>query len=90
MGAVGCVGNLVVLIGRLLAPTTNVVHSLYIRNLALSDLLMGIYLFAIASADHHYRGVYLEHEYDWRHSTLCNVCGKFSEILQFNFVLQIK
>lgn len=75
MGAVGCIGNIVVLIGRLLAPTTNVVHSLYIRNLALSDLLMGVYLFTIAGADHYYRDVYLEHEYEWRHSQLCNICG---------------
>ncbi|KAF5295007.1 hypothetical protein FQA39_LY13317, partial [Lamprigera yunnana] len=80
MGAVGCSGNIVVLLGRLIAPTNNVVHSLYIRNLALSDLLMGIYLFTIASADSHYRGVYLQHEYYWRHSTLCNICGFLSTL----------
>lgn len=76
MGAIGCTGNLVVLFGRLLYPTTNVVHSLYIRNLALSDLLMGVYLFTIAGADQHYRGVYLLHEFRWRHSHLCNLCGE--------------
>ncbi|KAF2879524.1 hypothetical protein ILUMI_26646, partial [Ignelater luminosus] len=80
MGAVGCSGNLIVLLGRLIAPTNNVVHSLYIRNLALSDLLMGIYLFTIASADQHYRGVYIQHEFDWRHSTLCNLCGFLSTL----------
>lgn len=80
MGAVGCSGNIIVLLGRLIAPTNNVVHSLYIRNLALSDLLMGIYLFTIASADHHYRGEYIQHEYDWRHSTLCNICGFLSTL----------
>ncbi|KAK4887781.1 hypothetical protein RN001_004052 [Aquatica leii] len=69
-----------ILLGRLIAPTNNVVHSLYIRNLALSDLLMGIYLFTIASADHHYRGEYIQHEYDWRHSTLCNICGFLSTL----------
>ncbi|GJQ84561.1 GPRGPH [Trypoxylus dichotomus] len=76
MAAVGCVGNIIVLLGRLLVPTNNVVHSLYIKNLAFSDLLMGVYLFAIAGADQNYRGVYLQHEYEWRHSSLCNICGK--------------
>jgi hypothetical protein len=75
MGTIGCTGNLIVLLGRLLAPTNNVVHSLYLRNLALSDLLMGVYLFAIAVADQHYRGVYLHYQYSWRHSYLCNLCG---------------
>ncbi|KAK9720503.1 Leucine rich repeat [Popillia japonica] len=76
MATVGCVGNIVVLLGRLIIPTNNVVHSLYIKNLSFSDLLMGIYLFTIAGVDQHYRGVYLQHEYNWRHSSLCNICGK--------------
>ncbi|CAH1382715.1 unnamed protein product [Tenebrio molitor] len=80
MGTIGCTGNLIVLLGRLLAPTNNVVHSLYLRNLALSDLLMGVYLFAIAVADQHYRGVYLHYQYSWRHSYLCNLCGFLSTL----------
>lgn len=76
MGTIGCIGNLVVLLGRLLYPTNNVVHSLYIRNLALSDLLMGVYLLVIAAVDQHYRGKYLLYEYRWRHSKMCNFCGK--------------
>ncbi|XP_017771648.1 PREDICTED: relaxin receptor 2-like isoform X2 [Nicrophorus vespilloides] len=76
MASVGCVGNVMVLLGRFIGgPTNNVVHSLYIKNLALSDLLMGIYLFAIASVDYRYRGEYLQHQWRWRHSTLCNICG---------------
>ncbi|KAB0799023.1 hypothetical protein PPYR_06903 [Photinus pyralis] len=80
MGAVGCSGNIIVLLGRLIAPANNVVHSLYIRNLALSDLLMGIYLFVIATADYYYRGMYLQYESDWRHSALCNLCGFLSTL----------
>lgn len=75
MGAVGCTGNLIVLVGRLLTPTNNIVHSLYLRNLALSDLLMGVYLFIIASVDSQYRHVYLQYEYKWRHAFLCQLCG---------------
>ncbi|XP_056633888.1 relaxin receptor 2 [Diorhabda sublineata] len=80
MGAIGCTGNLIVLLCRRFAPTTNVIHSLYIRNLALSDLLMGIYLFIIASEDQHYRGVYLSYQYIWRHSYMCKLCGFLSTL----------
>ncbi|XP_018565119.1 relaxin receptor 2 [Anoplophora glabripennis] len=80
MGAIGCTGNIIVLLGRLFAPTNNVVHSLYLRNLALSDLLMGVYLFIIAAVDQHYRGVYLRHEYNWRHSYMCSLCGFLSTL----------
>ncbi|KAL3271130.1 hypothetical protein HHI36_021627 [Cryptolaemus montrouzieri] len=80
MGGIGCTGNIVVLLSRLIVPTNNVVHSLYLRNLALSDLLMGIYLFTIAGVDRHYRGVYLRYEFTWRHSLMCNLCGFLSTL----------
>ncbi|XP_049822980.1 relaxin receptor 2 [Aethina tumida] len=80
MGAIGCTGNLIVLLGRLLGPSNNVVHSLYLRNLAFSDLLMGIYLFIIAAVDQEYRGEYLMHQYQWRHSLRCNLCGFLSTL----------
>lgn len=89
MGAVGCTGNLIVILGRLLAPTNNIVHSLYLRNLALSDLLMGIYLFIIASVDHQYRGVYLRHQYNWRHSFMCNLCGQLDIFQIYTCYIQI-
>nr|XP_022907061.1 G-protein coupled receptor GRL101-like [Onthophagus taurus] len=80
IATVGCFGNLLVLIGRFLAKTNNVVHSLYIKNLALSDLLMGLYLFIIAIVDMKYRGVYVQHESAWRHSKTCNICGFLSTL----------
>uniref|UniRef100_A0A6P7GA42 Relaxin receptor 2-like n=1 Tax=Diabrotica virgifera virgifera TaxID=50390 RepID=A0A6P7GA42_DIAVI len=80
MGAIGCTGNLIVLWCRRFAPTTNAVHSLYLRNLALSDLLMGVYLFIIAAEDQHYRGVYLSYQYIWRHSYICKLCGFLSTL----------
>lgn len=55
MAAVGIIGNLLVLFGRFLShsKTTqgHVEHSLYLRHLAASDFLMGIYLAMIAIAD---------------------------------------
>ncbi|VEN63133.1 unnamed protein product [Callosobruchus maculatus] len=80
MGAIGCTGNVVVLLGRHFAPTNNVVHSLYLRNLAFSDLLMGVYLFIIAGEDLNYRGVYLRYQWAWRHSFVCKLCGFLSTL----------
>ncbi|CAH1968677.1 unnamed protein product [Acanthoscelides obtectus] len=80
MGAIGCTGNIVVLLGRHFAPTNNVVHSLYLRNLAFSDLLMGVYLFIIAAEDLNYRGVYLRYQWAWRHSFVCKFCGFLSTL----------
>lgn len=75
MALFAVVGNVLVLLGRLLAREPNAIHSLYIRNLALSDLLMGIYLLLIALADQRYRDCYIDHEDDWRHSLQCSFCG---------------
>lgn len=76
MGILACVGNLVVLIGRFVVKEPNQVHSFYIKNLSLSDFLMGIYLFIIASYDASFRGAYIRHEYTWRRSWQCNLCGE--------------
>ncbi|XP_046589570.1 relaxin receptor 2 [Neodiprion lecontei] len=80
MAICACSGNILVLLGRLLARESNAVHSLYIRNLALSDLLMGLYLILIAAADIMYRGCYIDHEEAWRHSFRCNLCGFLSTL----------
>ncbi|XP_048507412.1 relaxin receptor 2 isoform X3 [Athalia rosae] len=80
MAVCACTGNILVLLGRLLARESNAVHSLYIRNLALSDLLMGLYLILIAAADIVYRGRYIDYEEIWRHSVTCNLCGFLSTL----------
>lgn len=55
MAAIAIFGNLIVLCGRMFAKTRSteghVQHSLYLRNLAVSDFLMGVYLAVIATAD---------------------------------------
>ncbi|RWS24728.1 relaxin receptor 1-like protein [Leptotrombidium deliense] len=86
---VACCGNLSVLLGRLLIREPNIVHSLFIKNLAVSDLktriastdfLMGIYLIIIALADSKYREVYIKHEFEWRHSWHCSFAGFLSTL----------
>ena len=54
------------------------VHSFLITNLAIGDLLMGIYLLVIAAVDLYYRGVYTQFERAWRHSILCRFAGFLS------------
>lgn len=76
MAAIGFVGNSIVLLGRqFVTRHSNAVDSLHIKNLAISDLLMSLYLFAIASVDEYYRGEYLLNEFSWRSSNLCTLSG---------------
>lgn len=81
MASLACAGNTMVLLGRLVAREPNPVHSLYIKTLALADLMMGVYLLVIAAADWHYRDIYVKHDFEWRHSSVCSACGK-SKLLE--------
>ena len=81
MASIAIVGNLLVLLGRYFYKTrSNVEHSLYLRHLAASDFLMGIYLAIIACADISFRGEYIVHEEYWRHSFMCAFSGKNKKI----------
>lgn len=53
-------------------------HSLLFVNLALGDLMMGVYLLIIAGVDITFRGVYRVYEQKWRSSLLCQAAGFFS------------
>lgn len=78
MASIAVVGNLLVLLGRYFYKSrSNVEHSLYLRHLAASDFLMGIYLTLIACADINFRGEYLKYEEAWRHSSLCAFAGAY-------------
>ena len=54
------------------------VHSFLITNLAVGDMLMGIYLLIIAGVDAYYRGDYIVHDKTWRNSGLCKFAGFLS------------
>ncbi|KAJ8027076.1 hypothetical protein HOLleu_32111 [Holothuria leucospilota] len=71
-------GNLVVLFARCLSKDDNKVHSFFIINLAVSDFLMGAYLFIVAIHDVIYRGSYITYDLDWRSGWVCKMCGAFS------------
>lgn len=54
------------------------VQSHLISNLAVSDLMMGVYMMIIASTDETYRGQYYLHSKTWRSGLLCSTAGFLS------------
>ena len=50
-------------------------ESLFILNAAVSDSLMGFYLFILASADTHYGDDYFQFSDDWRNGLVCRTAG---------------
>ena len=50
-------------------------HRVLVTNLCVSDLLMGIYVTMIGTADATYRGQYLWKQQEWTHSALCKAAG---------------
>lgn len=73
MAILTCVGNASVLWGRLHDENRSV--SLVIRNLAISDMIMGLYLFIIGYMDSRYRNVYHENSGNWVKSWECALSG---------------
>ncbi|XP_042881016.1 relaxin receptor 2-like [Penaeus japonicus] len=69
------VGNVTVLGGRGLARGDNKLLSLFIRNLAVADLLTGLYLLVVAVKDLEFRAEYHEHAYYWMTSWECTITG---------------
>ncbi|XP_070183695.1 G-protein coupled receptor GRL101-like [Littorina saxatilis] len=53
-------------------------HSVFVLNLCVSDLLMGVYLVMIGVADLVYQGTYLWEEGNWRKSPVCQMAGFLS------------
>ncbi|XP_072024540.1 uncharacterized protein [Amphiura filiformis] len=60
------------------ADEKEVKQIVFITNLALADLLMGIYLLVIASVDQYYNEYFPLHAKLWRKSVLCKVAGFLS------------
>jgi relaxin family peptide receptor 2 len=73
MAFLTCVGNISVLWGRFRDENRSV--SLVIRNLAFSDMIMGVYLIIIGYKDTLYRDVYHENSAKWITSWECAFTG---------------
>ncbi|XP_051170282.1 relaxin receptor 1 isoform X2 [Leptopilina boulardi] len=75
ISCVTCLGNSLVLWGRLTAKDENRVLSIVIKHLAVSDMLMGIYLFIIALEDIRFRDNYHLEASSWMSSWSCTLIG---------------
>ncbi|KAJ8040685.1 hypothetical protein HOLleu_15048 [Holothuria leucospilota] len=74
-------GNLLVVVMRIKrqrrfssANPTNIQNH-FITNLAIADLLTGLYLFTLAIADAHFGSDYFLHSKDWREGSICKTIG---------------
>ena len=74
IGCMSFLGNCGVIIIRL-SSKLKTVHEVLIFNLGISDFLMGVYMICIGVVDIYYRGVYIEHADEWKHTALCNFLG---------------
>ena len=80
LGLFALVGNAFVITVRLRVREDNAVHSLLLTNLAVADLLMGVYLLIIAIKDIQWQGEYFKHDIKWRSGLLCQIVGALSMI----------
>ncbi|KAF5285269.1 hypothetical protein FQR65_LT13283 [Abscondita terminalis] len=75
-----CIGNAMVLCARVMFKDENKLLNLVIRNLAVSDFLMGSYMIIIAFHDLKFRNIYNTVAQAWTSSWLCTVAGTLATI----------
>lgn len=78
LGILALVGNLSVIIWRRIYSEDNKIQSFLFTNLAVADLLMGVYLIIIAVQDTRWQGEYFKHDVNWRMGVLCQITGALS------------
>ena len=78
-GLFALLGNLSVLIWRCIKHgRENRIQVLLIKNLAASDLMMGVYMLIISSADAYYQQYFPSWSNNWRNGPLCTFAGTLS------------
>lgn len=70
-----CLGNVFVFVWRSVSPHEHYTLSLFVRNLSIADLMMGIYLAAIGYKDWQFKGDYQSHSIEWMASGACTAIG---------------
>ena len=70
-----CIGNLTVITWRSVSTNEDAVLSLFVKNLSLADLLMGVYLVSIGLNDIGFQDQYLLYALDWMSSWKCSAIG---------------
>ncbi|KAH9489918.1 hypothetical protein Btru_036626 [Bulinus truncatus] len=83
VGLLTIAGNGIVLIYRVVWSREKIfqtAYGLFVTGLAVSDLLMGVYLMIIAVVDVVYADVYVVYDESWRKSFLCHFSGFLSTL----------
>ncbi|XP_022807860.1 G-protein coupled receptor GRL101-like [Stylophora pistillata] len=78
VGLLSLFGSLFVVGWQYFFPDNNVVQSIMLVNLGISDGIMGIYLIIIAIKDLQWSGEYYLHDYEWRTGWFCHFNGAMS------------
>ncbi|CAC5369999.1 unnamed protein product [Mytilus coruscus] len=86
------IGNIGVILYRIINENKllYMANWLFIMNLGVSDMLMGVYLGIIAVADMYYSGNYILHDREWRDSHVCKFAGILAAIsceASVNFIM---
>ena len=78
VGLLSLLGSLFVVGWQYFFPDNNVVQSIMLVNLGVSDGIMGIYLIIIGIKDLQWSGEYYLHDYEWRTGWFCHFNGAMS------------
>nr|KAG5708620.1 hypothetical protein BaRGS_033041 [Batillaria attramentaria] len=76
MSVVGNVGSFAARVLQQEAAKTG--FHVFVTNLSMADLLMGVYLTIVGAADQVYRGIYLWNDKMWKGSAVCQTAGFLS------------
>ncbi|XP_013776066.1 relaxin receptor 1-like [Limulus polyphemus] len=80
---VTCSGNSLVLFWRIVIRRRTEeyqITALFIKNLAMADLLMGVYLVVVGAKDIAFRDEYNHHAHQWMASWGCTACGMLAMV----------
>lgn len=75
VASVCSLGNVFVLIWRSISPHEDCTLSLFVKNLSIADLMMGIYLGVIGWQDKKFEHKFGQHAIDWMSSWTCTTIG---------------
>ena len=78
IGIISIVGSVFVLTWRTIFKEKNVVQTIMLMHLAVSDGLMGVYLITVGAKDVLWSGEYYLHDFKWRTGLLCQIIGAIS------------
>ena len=80
IGFLSLLGNLLCFVARVCVQrsVSSRGFHVFVTNLSMADLLMGVYIAIIGVADELFRGEYLFREHEWTHSVACKVAGFLS------------